>query len=80
MHDRRTRPTPLQTAEAWWAFLARVIAFMLGAGVLMWQTIGEEHAQEILVGASLVLMVPATIAVLRGLLPPSEGGGDRGRS
>lgn len=77
----RRPPTRLETLEAWWALLARIFAFLLGAAVLVWQNVAEDHAQSILVGAALVLMVPATVAALRGLLTsvPSEVGRD-GRS
>lgn len=63
--------------EAWWALIARILAFFLGSGILIWQTVVEEHDRLYLTIAGVGLCGPvvaasvATVfAAMRGSNPP----------
>lgn len=72
-------PSRLQTAEAWWPLIARILTFLTGLAVLLWQTIAEPAAQTLLVGAALALLGLPVLPVVRALLaPPSEDSDERG--
>jgi hypothetical protein len=58
----------LQRYEAWWPFIARVIAFLLGTTILFWQTVLEQADRPYLIGGALVLMgFPIAAALAKGL-------------
>jgi hypothetical protein len=44
--------------EAWWAFIARVLAFLLGGAILTWQTVFEDADRIYLIIAGLGLCGP----------------------
>lgn len=44
--------------EAWWALLARVLSFLLGAGILGWQTVFEANERLYLTVAGVGLCGP----------------------
>lgn len=49
-----------------WPLLRNVASFTLGAFILTWQTVWEQEAQAVLVGAALALIgVPAVDIITR---------------
>jgi hypothetical protein len=50
-------PSNLEVASAWWSqLLQSVVAFALGGGILVWETVVEEHPSEVLVGVGAALV------------------------
>jgi hypothetical protein len=47
-----------EEAEQWWALIARVMAFFLGSGILIWQTVIEEADRLYLIVAAVGLCGP----------------------
>lgn len=74
------RPPPQgrrEELEAWWAFVARVLAFFLGAAILGWQAFAEDADRLYLILAAIGLMGPAVaqataqvLSSVRGQSPP----------
>jgi hypothetical protein len=71
----------VQEFEAWWALIARVLGFFLGASILGWQAFFEDSDRVYLMIVAIGLMGPAaaqTVAqmfsAMRGTptLPPPE--------
>lgn len=48
----------LEDAEAWWAFTARVLSFLLGCAILGWQTVLEDTDRLYLTVAGVGLCGP----------------------
>lgn len=78
-----TPPSTNQRAEleAWWAFLARILAFFLGGGILAWQTVSETSDRLYLIVAAIGLMGPTVaqsvavvLAALKGVIASVRGG------
>lgn len=67
--QRRTR---LEATEAWWPVLARIGAFVVGAGVVVTESSGLGRTQVL--AAGLTLMVPPAVAVFRALVAPPRNG------
>lgn len=63
--------------EAWWALVARILAFILGALILAWQTLVGQTSNPLpwLVGASL--LGPVVAASLAQILAAWRGNGGR---
>jgi hypothetical protein len=65
--------------EAWWALVARVMAWLLGATILIAQTFGETTDRVYLIVAGLGLMGPATAQAVAQMLAGLRGGGEGSR-
>lgn len=78
----RRPPTRLDTVEAWWALIARMIPAVVGAFILIWSTVFDEHVPNLQWGVGVVCMVPAAITIVTALLAPyaRREEGPRGRS
>lgn len=49
----------IQQAELWWALLTRVLSFILGSGILIWQTVFEKTDRLYIIVAGIALCGPA---------------------
>jgi hypothetical protein len=61
--------------EAWWALIARVIAFLLGATILVWQMAFEDADRLYLIVAAIGLMGPTVAQSVATVLVALRGGG-----
>lgn len=63
-------PRGLRAVEAWWPLIARILSFLTGMAILLWQNVVENEAQDILVGAGLALLGLPVLPAIRALLTP----------
>jgi uncharacterized membrane protein len=66
----------LEQLEAWWAFLSRVLAFLLGAVILMHQVLFA-RLSLIEMAISAALMGPAVASAVAQILVAVRGGVQR---
>lgn len=65
--------------EAWWALIARILAFFLGALILVYQTLFEAEDRFLLICAAVGLMGPMVAAAVAQVVAAARGGqGSRG--
>lgn len=64
--------------EAWWALIARILAFFLGAMILAYQTLATDQDRVLLLLISATLMGPMIVAGLSQLLVSLRGGSQPG--
>lgn len=62
-------------AEAWWAFLARILAFFLGGGILVWQAAFEQSDRLYLIVAAIGLMGPTVAQSVATVFASLRGAG-----
>lgn len=62
-----------QEAEAWWAFLARVFGFLLGAMILTYETLTGGDRLYLIV-AAIGLMGPAVASSVAQIFASMRGG------
>lgn len=60
--------------EAWWALIARVLAFFLGAGILTWQTVLEDQNRLYLIVAGVGLCGPVVAQSVATVFASIRGG------
>lgn len=70
----RRPPSKLEEAEAWWAFLARVIAFFAGLSILGYETLVDHGQSGSLILAGIGLMGVPIAGVAEKLLERVPGG------
>lgn len=68
--NQRRQPPParLDELEAWWAFVARVLAFFLGAAILSHQAFVAHADRLYLIVAAIGLMGPAVASAVSQVL------------
>jgi hypothetical protein len=60
--------------EAWWALVARILAFFLGALILFYQTFFEAQDRFLLISAAIGLMGPLVAASVAQVISAARGG------
>ena len=70
----RKPPTRLESSEAWWAFLSRVIAFFAGLGLVVYMTISH-YVEGYLVAAAIGMMGFPVVGPVIEILKRLPGGG-----
>lgn len=73
MGNQRQPSDRVTELEAWWAFLARVFSFLLGAGIMVWQTVLEQADRPWLIAAGLGLMGLPIVNVFSQLIGARNG-------
>ena len=63
-----------EEAEQWWALIARVLAFLLGSGILVWQTVFEEADRLYLIVAAVGLCGPVVAQSVATVFSSLRGG------
>lgn len=61
--------------EAWWALIARVLAFFLGGSILTWQTVFESEDRLYLIVAGVGLCGPVVAQSVATVFASIRGGG-----
>lgn len=65
----------METRPRWWQFPWREIAsFILGAFILVWQTVLEQQAQALLVGAGVALIGVTTSGAIQRAVKRATNG------
>lgn len=62
MNERSQGEQRRQEIEAWWALISRVLAFLLGALILLYETVSEMGDRPILLLIAAGLMGPMAAA------------------
>lgn len=60
--------------EAWWALIARILAFFLGALILLYQTFFETSDRLLLIAAAAGLMGPMVAAGMAQVIAAARSG------
>lgn len=68
------RRSKVEEAEAWWAFVSRILAFLIGTGMLLYATVyDQEHSAALLLAGIGLTGVPLA-PVAEKLLDRLPGG------
>jgi hypothetical protein len=66
-------PNGTAVAEAWWALTSRILAFFVGMGIAVWQTVFENVDRPWSLAVAVGMMGPAVATAVADVLTAARG-------